>query len=163
MIVSEDVSMHKLMQQQFDTDAFGVRPNLELMKDSDTKQAERLLQETTQLIGSKYETGLLWVSDEMEFNSGYEQAFNRLINLENRLKRAPELSKVYQQKLDEYFQKGYARPVQVVGKRKRYFPHFPVTNPNKVGKIRLVHDAAAKVQGKSLNDYLLAGPDLYRP
>ena len=41
-----------------------------------------------------------------------------------------------------------------------YLPYHPVLNPNKLDKILVVFDCAAKHQGTSLNDQLLQGPDL---
>ncbi|GBP07108.1 hypothetical protein EVAR_90645_1 [Eumeta japonica] len=58
--------------------------------------------------------------------------------------------------------KGYAErgPLHRTENRTWYLPHFPVINAMKPGKIRVVHDAAAKTKGVSLNDHLLTGPDL---
>ena len=39
-------------------------------------------------------------------------------------------------------------------------PHHPVLNPHKPDKVRRVCNAASKFRGHSLNDMLLAGPDL---
>ena len=41
-----------------------------------------------------------------------------------------------------------------------YVPHLPVLNPNKPDKVRRVCNAASKFGGVSLNDNLMAGPDL---
>ena len=41
-----------------------------------------------------------------------------------------------------------------------YVPHHSVLNPHKPDKVRRVCNAASKFRGYSLNDVLLAGPDL---
>ena len=41
-----------------------------------------------------------------------------------------------------------------------YVPHFPVLNPNQPDKVRRVCNAASKFGGVSLNDNLMAGPNL---
>lgn len=64
-----------------------------------------------------------------------------------------------------YVEKGYARKLSIkesLAKTSRtwYLPVFAVTNHNKPNKVRMVWDAAAKVNGVSLNSVLLSGPDL---
>ncbi|XP_055632506.1 uncharacterized protein LOC129772981 [Toxorhynchites rutilus septentrionalis] len=64
----------------------------------------------------------------------------------------------------DYVAKGYVRKLtkedlQQPHKRVWYLPVFPVRNPNKPSKLRLVWDAAATSHGISLNDLLLKGPD----
>ncbi|XP_045533952.1 uncharacterized protein LOC123721008 [Papilio machaon] len=73
-------------------------------------------------------------------------------------------AKLYKQNIHALFEKGYAEiclspPVGITW----YLPHFGVVNANKPGKLRIVHDAAAKFQGISLNSLLLPGPDLLQP
>ncbi|XP_036329813.1 uncharacterized protein LOC118741953 [Rhagoletis pomonella] len=70
--------------------------------------------------------------------------------------------------MDSYIAKRYARKLDpseasVVKPHTWYLPHFAVVNANKPSKIRMVFDAAAEVNGVSLNSMLLKGPQEYRP
>lgn len=76
----------------------------------------------------------------------------------------PELLRVMDGKNTEYLEKGYIRKLpseelRVNHNRVWYLPVFPVTNPNKPGKVRIVWDAAASAHGVSLNSTFLTGPD----
>lgn len=67
--------------------------------------------------------------------------------------------------MSEYIKKGYARRLTPEESAKDspkcwYLPHYPVTNPHKPGKVRIVFDAAAEFEGTSLNKHLLQGPDV---
>lgn len=53
--------------------------------------------------------------------------------------------------------------LQIDSPRIWYLPLFSVTNPNKSGKVRMVSDAAAKVNGISLNSMFLKGPEQLTP
>ncbi|XP_062556691.1 uncharacterized protein LOC134221516 [Armigeres subalbatus] len=64
----------------------------------------------------------------------------------------------------DYMRKGYIRKLTAdeskkTGDRTWYLPIFPVFNPNKPGKVRIVFDAAASFGGVSLNSVLMKGPD----
>jgi len=67
--------------------------------------------------------------------------------------------------VEDYIAKGYARrippdeafPDDVVI---WYLPHHPVFQPRKPDKLRIVFDCSAKVDGVSLNDALMHGPEL---
>lgn len=98
----------------------------------------------------------------------YDMCLRRLTCLERKLKGNPELYTVFKNKIDQYLYKGYiqklsdAHVCQSEG-RVWYLPIFSVFNRNKPGKSRLVWDAAAKVDGLSLNSFLLKGPDMLSP
>lgn len=76
----------------------------------------------------------------------------------------PELARNLTSQMAAYIAKGFARKLtmeelQTVYPRTWYLPLFAVTNPNKPGKVRMVWDAAAEVNGVSLNSELIKGPD----
>ena len=95
-------------------------------------------------------------------------ALKRYACLKQKMLKDPILADAVKEKMKEYMAKGYIWHLSNEEMSKKhandwYLPIFPVTNPNKPGKIRMVFrcfDAAAKVNGVSLNSLLLAGPDL---
>ncbi|XP_062713943.1 uncharacterized protein LOC134290763 [Aedes albopictus] len=91
-------------------------------------------------------------------------ALRRYYCLQKRLQQDQQLSEALNQQIASYLEKGYLRKLspEELGMsfpRVWYLPMFPVTNPNKPGKTRLVWDAAAKAFGVSLNSVLVKGPD----
>ena len=130
--------------------------------------AEATLAATTRFDNGRWETGLLWRSEGLRLPPSRIIALRRLKSLESKLKREPETAAAYCHKIKDYVEKGYARELTEEEEKERgprtfYLPHFCVTNPNKPGKIRVVFDAAAEVNGRCLNDALETGPDLLNP
>lgn len=73
-----------------------------------------------------------------------------------KLERDNDFKTEYVHVMAEYRRKEYARKLRedelrMESSRTWYLPHFAVYNPNKPGKLRLVFDAAAKVNDCSLN------------
>ncbi|XP_055918341.1 uncharacterized protein LOC129950422 [Eupeodes corollae] len=84
--------------------------------------------------------------------------------LERRLDGDPDLKDNVHRQINEYEVKGYIRKLSQEELNQHhdrvwYLPIFPVRNPNKPEKVRLVWDAAAKVEGVSLNTLLMKGID----
>ncbi|XP_062698812.1 uncharacterized protein LOC109398619 [Aedes albopictus] len=122
------------------------------------------LESCTHVRGKRYETGLLWRYDDVRLPDSRPMAIRRLICLEKRMQRDQNLAEALKQKIRDYECSGYIEKLtdsQLSNEFPRiwYLPIFPVVNPNKPGKLRLVWDAAAKVAGISLNSFLLTGPD----
>lgn len=91
-------------------------------------------------------------------------ALKRFMCLKKRMNSDPILAGAIVEKMSEYEAKGYIRRLsepETTMKHSNdwYLPIFPVVNQNKPGKLRIVFDAAAKVNGISLNSVLLTGPD----
>lgn len=55
-----DKLLHDLVKDFYAIENFGVRPFNNIIESSETKQAHRLLQDTTKKVGERFETGLLW-------------------------------------------------------------------------------------------------------
>ena len=111
-----------------------------------------------------YQLPLLWRSDAERLPSSRDMALHRLKGLKRRLERNQELKTKYCDQMHAVLACDYAERVPEneidVPNKIWYIPHHPVINPKKLEKVRIVYDCAATVDGKSLNDFLMKGPDL---
>ncbi|XP_065075283.1 uncharacterized protein LOC135699027 [Ochlerotatus camptorhynchus] len=160
-----DENLHLAMKEYFSLDSLGVIKPAKVLLASEDERAQSLLQSRTRFNGERYETGLLWQYDDIRLPDSREMALRRHQSLEKRMAKDQQLAKVLQQKIADYTTKGYVRKlsddeVQQQSTHTWFLPIFPVTNPNKPGKVRIVWDVAAKAHGKSLNSALFKGPDL---
>ena len=123
----------------------------------------------TVFVDGRYETGLLKHPDwsDKKLKSNKKIAENRLIGLENRLKREPELALKYQEQMDDLIQSERAELVcedeePNDGRTVWYLPHHPVLKKSSsTTKTRIVNDGASKgPEGISINDTLIPGPAL---
>ena len=82
------------------------------------------------------------------------------------MEKDANLKQRYKETIDVDVQKGFVRILDEAELENTksdlqwYVPHLPVLNPNKPDKVRRVCNAASKFGGVSLNDNLMAGPDL---
>lgn len=114
----------------------------------------------------RYEVGLLWKNDVVNLPDSYGMAMSRLRGLEKKVAKDPDQLSLYDDVICEYIQKGFARKVsrgelEVANPKRWFLPHHAVQQPNKL-RPRIVFDASAICEGKSLNTELLTGPDLLR-
>ncbi|XP_045772389.1 uncharacterized protein LOC123872262 [Maniola jurtina] len=157
---TKEDEIEEIVREHFKLESLGIQPNLP-SNDSDRRALEVLESTTKKLPSDQYETGLLWKKEDETLPNNYHQALRRLMNIEKKLDRDDALKESYTKQIEKLLEKGYAEkaPENTSSGRTFYLPHFAVVHPIKK-KPRIVFDAAAKFEGKSLNDALLAGPDL---
>ncbi|XP_058827942.1 uncharacterized protein LOC131687869 [Topomyia yanbarensis] len=160
-----DEDLHKAMKDYFSLDSLGITKPHKVLLSVEDQTALSLQQSLTRFTGQRYETGLLWRSYNLRLPDSQAMALHRFQCLEKRMVKDKALAETLTQKIADHLSKGYIRKLtenelQQSYQRTWYLPVFPVTNPNKPGKVRMVWDAAAKVHGVSLNSALLKGPDL---
>ncbi|XP_055591192.1 uncharacterized protein LOC129743240 [Uranotaenia lowii] len=159
-----DADLHNMVKTYMSLDSTGVMSSVKPLLSKDDERAEQLLKSLTRVKGKRMETGLLWRCDDVRLPDSKPMAMRRLICLEKRMQRDPALAEAVKEKIRDYERAGYIEKLtknQLAEKFDRvwYLPIFPVVNPNKPKKMRLVWDAAAKVLGLCLNSFLLTGPD----
>ena len=129
-------------------------------------RAQEILETTTFHNGQRYDVGMLWADDNVQFPNNYFSSLVQLKSLEKRLSRDTSLKENYANTIREDLEKGYfitvpdAHKVKQRSDKEWYLPHHLVINPNKPVKVRRVLNGAAKFHGTSLNKSLLTGPDL---
>ncbi|XP_062538068.1 uncharacterized protein LOC134206382 [Armigeres subalbatus] len=160
-----DSELHTSVKDYFALESIGVKSLGKPLLSKDDERAVKLLESYTKPKNNRYETRLLWKYEDVKLPQSKPMATKRLLCLEKKLEKNPELLKAFNEKICEYERKGYTRKLSSEEINDRhplswYLPIFPVQNPNKPDKLRIVWDAAAKVNGLSLNSVLLKGPDL---
>ncbi|XP_043201117.1 uncharacterized protein LOC122369981 [Amphibalanus amphitrite] len=165
--MAPDDQMSAALQEWWSTESFGSRFEGQDAKSPQDVRAVKIMEDTTRRLDNRYETGLLWMSDDVCLPDNKMMAANRLYSLEKTLMRQSEKAEAYKKVVEGYVERGFARKLtpeedQEAHPRKWYLPHHGVTNPRKPGKLRVVFDAAAKCGNTSLNDVLLTGPDLLK-
>ena len=163
--VTEEAALQEQVAQWWSTESFGTKYQNTPKRSKQDESALQILDNSTQQVGGRYETGLLWAASNMQLSGSFGSALSRLRSIERKLDRDPALAKAYRATIDDYVRDGHARkllPSELTTQHERewYLPHHAVTSPNKPGKVRVVFDAAARSGGMSLNDCLLTGPDL---
>ncbi|XP_055632616.1 uncharacterized protein LOC129773090 [Toxorhynchites rutilus septentrionalis] len=158
--------LHTLLRQQYALEESVVAVSQESKEE---KRAREILERTTARIGDRFETGMLLKTDELQLPNSYPMTVRRMKQLEKRLEQTPELFDNVRRQIVEYLQKGYAHlatPEELAkfaSGSSWFLPINIVRNPKKPEKVRLVWDAAATVDGVSLNSQLLTRPDLLTP
>ena len=171
MLIQRRATTEELLTDQvkdwWSTESFGTKYDKPVSQSKEDERALSILMRTTKQLPDRYETGMLWKEDHVEFPNNRGMAMKRLEATERSLKRRPELAEGYRATMQSYIQQGHARKLtpeeaSQPSHRRWFLPHHAVTNPNKPGKVRVVFDAAAKFHGTSLNDKLMTGPDMLR-
>ena len=135
-------------------------------RSKEDERALEMLKATTNFDGERHEVGLLWKNAKPHLPNNYSSAVSQLKSLERRLEKDANLKQRYKETIDVDVQKGFVRVLDEAELENTnsdlqwYVPHLPVLNPNKPDKVRRVCNAASKFGGVSLNDNLMAGPDL---
>ncbi len=123
-----------------------------------------LLEQETVNFETGYQVPLMWKEGEARLQNNRQVALKRLEGLEKRFARDPPYELDYRKAIDKYVNNGYAVKVNEdddVWSDQWFLPHHGVYKKSATEKkLRVVFDAAAKYNGKSLNDALLPGPTL---
>ena len=123
-----------------------------------------IMKDSIELVDGHFRLPLLWRRRDSKLPGNYSLAVSRAESLRRRLNKDERLRKKYSEVMQGYIEKGYAELVpkdfRKENSREWFLPHFPVLNPKKPDKLRIVFDCAARHMGTSLNDALLQGPDL---
>ena len=153
------------LKRFWESESFGTKTTNEPIYSKDEKRAMDLLEHGTVKLETGYQVPLLWKENEPRLQNNRQVALKRLEGLERRFERDPEYKKDYLKAIGKYVENGYAVKVNendnVNGPDQWYLPHHGVYKKSATEKkLRVVFDAAAKYNGKSLNDALLPGPIL---
>lgn len=164
-----------MIKEQYKLESIGINKLDNNYNLSDQRAVEILNTTTERLPSGRFVVGLPWRQDSITVPDSYYQAESRLKGLERRMATDIAFAEAYRTYMADMVSKGYAEECDTdtyhtkdtckgvvhtaAASPRWYLPHFGIYHPQKK-KLRVVHDAAAKTHGVSLNTLLLPGPDL---
>ncbi|XP_060596015.1 uncharacterized protein LOC132750093 [Ruditapes philippinarum] len=158
--VEGPIDVIRMLELDFiDRSANGLSVSLE------DKQFMRIMSQGIHKHDGHYTMPLPFKGDPPSLPCNKEMALQRLISLRKRFRTNKEFQSYYKVFMDNLIQQGHAERVSdsdalVSDGREWYIPHHGVFHPHKPGKLRVVFDCSASLNGESLNKHLLQGPDL---
>ena len=163
--VEQDYELACQVKSWYDMESYGAYKQVDPRYAADAR-ALKILETTTIHNGQRNDVGMLWAGDNIQLPNNNFSSLVQFKSLEKRLSRNTSLKENYANTIREDLEKDYlttvhdAHKVEQRSDKEWYLPHHPVTDPNKLGKVRSVLNGAAKFHGTSLNKPLLTGPDL---
>ena len=154
-----------ILRAFWELESLGIVDKPEQRMTAEERVAVAQVSETLEFKNGRYRVGIPWKEGEPKFTNNHDVALVRLKSQEKSLKRKrPEVMQAYNKIFQDYETKDYIRRVPQSEVEQQWFlPHFPVVKEDRVTtKVRVVFDAAAKHDGKSLNDAIWPGPKLQR-
>ena len=169
-VVDQEADQHleELVERFWKTDDPASLGTSKMTPSADDIVAEKLTAQSLIVDNGRIRVGIPWKNPDglPQLSSNRPQAEQRLHSLERSLARRPAVNAEYQRVMANHISKGYVRlvtPEEVAqdGDRQWYLPHFPVVRQDKTTtKVRIVFDAAAQSEGKSINNEMYTGPAL---
>ena len=126
------------------------------------KKAISIFHQDIRMEGQRYRVPLLWRNSDRPQNN-FESAKRMFESYEKRLAGNGILRKEFFAALQDWIDRGYSKVVKVDPRAGFYLPTFMVVRLDKsTTKFRLIMNGAARFgkQSKSINDFLLTGPNL---
>ena len=150
-----------LLRKFWELEAIGIKDGDSQTWTQDELAAMKIAEETRVAKDDRYEIGIPWKTGEPKFKNNFEMTHRRLQTLEKSLmNKGSEVATGYNKIIEDYVDKNYVRKVPLTNEEQWFLPHFPVIKDRTTTKVRIVYDAAAKDEGKCLNDAILSGPKL---
>ena len=162
----DDMKLAEVVKKWWDMESYGTLKVAD-KRTKEEKLATEILNSTIKFNGERYEVGLLWNSEQAALSNKFSSALGQLRVLQRPLQTDELLKVKYTETIkSDLSTKGYISILfssdlaATINQQVWYVPHHPVLNPHKPDKVRRECNAASKFRGTSLNDMLLAGPDL---
>ena len=133
----EDNSLIEQDKNWYELESYGTYKSADPRSASD-KQALRTLESNISHDGTRYSVDIRWIDKDFKLPNNYYSAFARLKSLEKRLKKIPDLKKLYGKTVQNNLKVGYIVPIEYNELNTRtesewYSPYHLVVNPNKPG------------------------------